>query len=223
MYLGSNTIPYKNKQIVSLCSGPDKDWSTSLLKILEQVSTPYIFLWLDDMFPIKKVSVARFTEVLEFMKSKKARHVHIGPTPVPDKIIDNGRFGEYTKGQPYRTIAMGFWDVAALKKLLIPGENPWNFEIMGSYRSSYMDGYYCTMKSMFSKMNVVEKGKIFSEAASYCLKHDIPLDTTKRAVIVDANRFKSEMQIIIFSLMIKIPWKVRVWIMNIMRKIMVSY
>ena len=223
MYLGSNTKTYKNKWIKTLLSGQDQDWSTSLIKILDQITTPYIFLWLDDMFPIKKVSVARFTEVLAFMKSKKAMHVHVEPTPVPDKILTNGKFGEYTEGQPYRTIAMGFWEVAALKKLLIPGESPWNFEIMGSYRSSYIDGCYCAIQPIFTSMNVVEKGKIFLEASLYCQKHGIPLDVTKREVMVDANRLKSEIQKVIFSIMIKIPWKWRVSIMNVLRKIMVSY
>ncbi len=223
MYLGSNTKSYKDKNVTTLLSGPDKDWSTSLLNILDQIHTPYIFLWLDDMFPIKKINVSRFTDTLEFMKSKRAVHIHAEATPAPDKILSNGTFGEYKKGAPYRATAMGFWNVPALKKLLIPGENPWNFEIMGSYRTSYMDGFYCAMKPVFLKMNVVEKGKIFNDAYRYCKKHNIPLNTSKREVIRNTHFVKSELQKLMFNTVKKIPWKFRVSVMNVLRKIVISY
>ncbi len=223
MYLGSNTEVYKDKNVTTLLSGPDKDWSTSFLNILDQIHTQYILLWLDDMFPIKKIKISHFDNALKFMKNNKAVHVHLEPAPKPDMVLSGGEFGEYEKRAPYRAIAMGFWDVSALKKLLIPGENPWNFEIMGSYRSSYTDGFYCVMKPVFLKMNVVEKGKIFNDAYGYCKKHNIPLDMSKREVVRNAYFVKSELQKLMFNTVKKIPWKFRVSVMNVLRKIMISY
>ncbi|MBU1327493.1 hypothetical protein KKB64_03255 [Patescibacteria group bacterium] len=223
IFLGSNTVSYNDKKVTTLLSGPDKDWSTSFLAILDQIQTHYILLWLDDMFPIKKVNSSLITNTLTFMKNNKAIHVHIEPEPKPDKVLSGGEFGEYEKGAPYRAIAMGFWDVSALKKLLIPGENPWNFEIMGSYRTSYMDGFYCAMKPVFLKMNVVEKGKIFNEAYRYCTKYNIPLNSSKRDVIRNTHFVKSELQKLMFNTVKKIPWKFRVSVMSALRKIMISY
>lgn len=223
MYLGSNTTSYKDKSVTTLLSGPDRDWSTSLLKLLGQIQTPYIFLWLDDFFPISKIDIVRFSDVLHFMIQQKAKHIHVIPQPKPDQVITGGLYGVYEKKAPYRMTAFGFWEVEALKKLLLPGESPWNFEIMGSYRSSYMDGFYCSMKPVFFRMNVIEKGKIFTESYRYCQKNGIPLDASKREVIMNTHFVKSELQKYIFNTMIKIPWKFRVSVMNVLRKIMISY
>ena len=223
MYLGSNTISYKDKKVTTLLSGRDIDWSTSLLKILDQIQTPYIFLWLDDFFPISAINIARFSNVLHFMLKHKVKHIHIMPQPKPDQVTNGGLYGVYEKKAPYRVTAFGFWEVDALKKLLLPGENPWNFEIMGSYRSSYMDGFYCSMKPVTFCMNVIEKGKIFIESYRYCQKNGIPLDVAKREVIKNKHFVKSELQKFIFNTMIKIPWKFRASVMNVLRKIMISY
>src|SRR3989339_886140 len=64
MYLGSNTEVYKDKSVTTLLSGPDKDWSTSFLAILDQIHTQYILLWLDDMFPIKKIKISHVNNAL---------------------------------------------------------------------------------------------------------------------------------------------------------------
>ncbi len=219
--LGSNTVSYKDKKVSTILSGPDADWSTSLLKILHKIKTPYIFLWLDDIFPVETINSAEFSDALAFMIKHKAKHLHIEPKPTPDSVV--GRFGVYKKGAPYRAITFGFWEVEALKKLLIPGENPWNFEILGSYRTSYLDGFYCTMKNLIPRLHVVEKGKIFKEAYEYCVSLRIPLDTSKREILEGGSWAKSQLQKYYFNTIIRIPWKLRVAAMNILRKLLISY
>lgn len=221
--LGSNTVKLKNEKVVTLLSGPDKDWSSSLRAILKQIHTPYIFLWLDDIFPTEAVYSDLFSETLEFMKNQKAKHIHIEPSPKPDKIIVGGKYGLFEKGAPYRSITFGFWDVSYLSNLLIDGENPWNFEIMGSYRTAYTDGFYCSMKNIIPRIHVVEKGRIFQEARDYCLDHNIPLDTSKRSVLASGFHIKSEMQKVYFNMVIKMPWKMRLAAMNMLRKLLISY
>ena len=223
MYLGSNTLSYKDKKVTTLLSGPDRDWSTSLLKILDQIHTPYIFLWLDDFFPISAINIARFSNVLHFMIKYKAKYVHIGSKPKPDQVIEKGKYGVYEKGAPYRVTTFGVWEVAALKKLLIAGESAWNFEIMGSYRSAYTDGFYCTMKRFVPWLHVVEKGKIFRDAYIYCKENGIILDTEMRSVLSGKKSILSEVQKVYFNTVIKIPWQIRVCIMGIFRKLLISY
>src|SRR5690348_1426676 len=69
--LGSNTLSFKSKKIKTILSGPDADWSTSLLRILAQVKTPYIFLWLDDIFPSKKIKSTDIAQAFDFFKKHK--------------------------------------------------------------------------------------------------------------------------------------------------------
>lgn len=223
VYLGSNTVSGKDKTVKTLLSGPDKDWSSSSQRILDQIKTPYVFIWLDDIFPTAPVQERDFIDVIAFMKRMKAKHMHVEPKPVPDKILEDGKFGEYGKGAPYRVTAFGFWEVAALKALLLAGESPWNFEIMGSYRSSYSDGYYCTMKNILPRMNMVEKGKYFREAYDYALHHNLPIAKTKRPILESGSYIKSNLKKYYFNFMIKVPWNIRVSVMNIFRKVFISY
>lgn len=223
LYLGSNTIPFRDVKVKSILSGPDKGWSSSLRAILEQISTPYVFLWMDDIFPIGSINSSDFIETVDFMKKHKAKYVHIDSKPKPDKIIEKGKYGVYEQGAPYRVTTFGFWEVAALKELLIVGESPWNFEIMGSYRSQYVDGFYCTMELLFPRLHVVEKGGIFRDAYIYCKEHGIVLDTQKRSVLSNEKNILSGIQKVYFNTVIKIPWRIRVWLMGIFRKLLISY
>lgn len=221
--LGSNTKGYKHPKVKTILSGPDRDWSSSLRTILEKISTPYIFLLLDDIFPVEKIRSKDFSEALEFLMENKGKHMHMFPSPKPDRLATDPRFGVYEPGAPYRSTAMGFWEVSYLHDFLITGENPWNFEIMGSYRTRYTDGFYCAMKLLFKRLHVVEKGSIFAEAYEYCNAHSIPLDTKKREVLSDTKKLRSQIQILIFNSVIKIPWKIRVGIMDAFRKLFISY
>jgi hypothetical protein len=221
--LGSNTVVYKNKKVRTILSGPDSDWSTSLLSILQQIETPYVFLWLDDIFPISDVRTKRFADALASLGKNDGVHMHMMPTPKPDEQLANGKYGVYKKGAPYRVNSVGFWGVAALRNLLLPGESPWSFEIMGSYRSSFTDGFYCSMKPLFERLHVIEKGKIFQDAHEYCQKHGIPLDLSKRPILASGRHLRSELQKIYFNTMILVPWQIRLAIMSVFRKLLISY
>ncbi len=221
--LGSNTVTYKDLKVETLLSGPDKDWSTSFRSILQQIETPYVFLWLDDIFPIGPVDGKRFALALEFMKKHKAKYVHGAPNPAPDLVMENDTYGVYERGAPYRVTTFGFWEVNALKAILLSGEGPWKFEIMGSYRSSYTDGFYCTMQLLFKRLHVVEKGRIFQDAYEYCQRHGIPLSVSHRPLLGSAFHLKSEIQKVYFNTMIRIPWKIRVRLMDILRRMIISY
>jgi len=221
--LGSNTKIYKSNIIKTILSGSDLNWSTSLKKLLEQIQTPYVFTWLDDSFPTAPVDTDVFTNTVEFMIKRNAKNVHAVASPKPDKVIANGQFGEYFKGAPFRVITQGFWQVNFLSEVLLEGENPWSFEIFGSYRCMYTDGFYCTIRPAIKYINVVEKGKIFQDSLNICRSLGIPLDISKREVLKNMSFIKSELQKITFNTMIKIPWTYRIRVMNLIRRILISY
>ncbi len=219
--LGSNTLAYKS--VNTILSGPDKDWSSSLIAILSKIETPYVFLWLEDIFPVSNVNIREFENALIFMLNNNAKHMHIYPVPKPDRILEGFKYGEFDRGAPYRATGLGFWKVSYLSKLLIPGENPWNFEVMGSYRTSYSDGFYCLTQPLFNRIHVVEKGFIFPEAHAYCRAHNIPLDISRRSIVAGSYGLRSSFQSIYFNIIIRIPWKIRTSWMNILRKLLISY
>jgi len=175
------------------------------------------------MFPVSAVKPENFSETLDFMIRSGAKHVHLEPTPSPDSVMPGGKYGIYERKAPYRATVFGFWNVACLYDLLLPGENPWNFEIMGSYRTRYTDGFYCAMQPIVIRLNVVEKGRISQGAYEYCRVHSIPLDPAKRPVISNAKNIQSVLQILYFNAVLKVPWKIRLAVMDTFRKLLITY
>lgn len=223
VYLGSNTHVFtKDKRVQTILSGPDKDWSTSFLAILQKIHEENIFVWLDDIFLISPIDGDVWNSCWALLKSK-ANHIFTSPLPQEDKKSTDNRFGIFEKGEPYRASVQGYWKKSYLSKLLLPGETPWNFEIMGSYRCSYSNGFYYLTKPLFSALHVVEKGKIFNEALIYCTKHNIPLDTSTREIMKGTSYFKSKIKMIIYLLVLKIHWKKRVQMMSNLRRLLISY
>lgn len=222
IYLGTNTKSFQNRKVKNIHSHSARDWSTDLLKILENIQEEYLFLWLEDIFPTALVGTHRFQEAFVFMKNTNAHHIHFTPAILPDRT-SNKAFGEYYAGAPYRVTGPGFWRKETLEKLLIPGEDPWKFEIMGSYRSSYQEGYYTAMKPLFEFIRVVDKGKIMYEAYKYCMANNIELDTNVRKVVTAGEKVKSDMRSLLFQFVLSIPWKYRLRFMEILRRAVVSY
>ena len=175
---------------------------------------------MEDVFITSRVNPEIFKLSFDLLKQKKTRHIHFRPIPDPEKIKSKF-FGEYNKGIPYQINAVGFWKKKYLENLLIDGETAWNFEIMGSYRASYQEGFYCLLKPAVEFLHLVEKGYWFKSAFDYCKTNSIKIDFAKRPVqkLNIVNLFKDRY----FKFMIHQPWTVRVKIMNLLRKLLVSY
>ena len=224
IYLGSESLVYyEDKKIRTLKSNKLQDWSTRLLAILNQIKEEYIFIWLDDIFLIDNVDTKLFQDCIDFIAQSKGNHIHFGPNLPPDGICSNKQFGYFEKGAPYRVSTVGFWDRNHLKQILLPGENPWQFEIFGSYRSSYSEGYYNVRRNLFPFIQLIERGKIFLEAYEYCQRHQIELDLRDWKIHSKLHKIRSDFIRLVFRIIIKIPWKKRVLIMNIFRKMFASY
>jgi len=222
VYLGSNSVNYHGNKVKVIFSGEDIDWSSSCRAILRQIPNKYILLLLEDFFITTKIDLTEMTKHIKFIEMNKARHVHIGPNPKPDKFL-NQEIGVYEKRAPYRVNVVGYWDKEYLLSLLMDGENPWDFEIKGSYRTFNDDGFYCLKKPLFSIIHVVEKGNWLPEAVQYCEEQKVSLEIDKRKILSYLTKLKSILQVCYFNLMIKVPWKIRVRIMDILRKLLISY
>lgn len=224
VYLGSNSIAYKeDKRIKTILSGKDTDWSASFKKILVQIPEKHIFVWMEDAPVTSNIETERFAETFNFLKTSGAVHIYHRPNLQPEKWINDGKYGVYEKGMPYRVSAVGFWQKDYLGKILINGENSWNFEIMGSYRSSYTDGFYCLHKKLFEFIHLVEKGRWLPAGIDYCLQNKVPLNISARPKIAAEKRILSLLQAAYFNRVLSVDWKYRVKLMNLLRRLLVSY
>lgn len=223
LYLGTNTFKYKNKLAKTILSGTPKDWSSDLFSILGQMKEDYLFIWVEDWLLTKRVNTQQFKRGFEFMSAHSANHIQMSSIVPSDGPTNDALFGISEKGAPYRVTVCGYWNREHLKRLLIPGENPWKFEIMGSYRASYLEGYFTVKKTLLHIIRTVEKGKIRREAYEYCKRHGIQLSTQMRSVHGTLEHIQSSLQDMLFIVILKIPWKFRLRLMEICRRLLVTY
>ena len=221
IYLGSNTINYNKEKITTLYSGEDKDWSTSTKKIINQIDAKYVWIFLEDIFITSKIDTSYINETFSFLKNNNGNFIH-ETTKIP-QVTDNGIYNEYPRGMPYRVNVRGFWNKDYFIQLLLDGESPWNFEIMGSYRSSYDDGFYSVKKDVLTFVNMVEKGQWIRKSVQWCEQENITLDINKREKLTSFYHIKSVLQLIYFSIIVKVSWKLRLKLINILRKLIISY
>jgi len=223
IYLGSNTLKANLPGVITLFSGKDVDWSSSYRKILSQIKERKVFVILEDLFLDSKIDKTSFESIIRFLFEADAKHIRYWGDPRPDFETCNSLVGGCLKGAPYRATVCGFWDRDYLLSLIIDGENPWNFEILGSYRTSYDDGFFATHSSICSFKNMIEKGCWIKKSIKWALEHKIPLDISARPALNGFSQAQSVLQMIFFRGMLSIPWKLRVNLMNYLRKIFISY
>ncbi|PWU14568.1 MAG: hypothetical protein C5B49_12945 [Bdellovibrio sp.] len=223
VYLGSNELACSEPGVVTLLSGEDIDWSTSFLRILRQVPERRLFIILEDLLLASPMNASLFEQVIDFQRAEEARLIKYFRATKPDKPHQNPLFGMYDRGAPYRAVVVGFWDKACLESLLIPGENPWNFEILGSYRTSYSDGFYCLNDKLCDFANMIEKGKWYPEALAWAHREGLNVGESFRPTLRGRTRLISGLQILYYKVMLKVPWRRRLWLMNWLRKLLISY
>ena len=223
IYLGSNTKECQEPGVVTILSESDPDWSTSYKRILERIPQKKLFVILEDLFLSSKVDAGVLTALVNFMFEKDANHIRYWANPAPDLPTDNHLIGECVRGAPYRATVCGFWDRDYLLRLLIEGENPWNFEVMGSYRTSYSDGFYVTTLPLCEYINMIEKGHWIPASVDWANHNGVSLLLEARPMLKGVRQLKSRLQMTMFNIILQIPWQFRVKLMTRLRKLFISY
>jgi hypothetical protein len=223
IYLGSNSVRCSEPGIIPRLSGDDPDWSTSLKRILAQIEEPKLFVILEDLFLASPFDAEGFQAALSYLFEKNALHIKYWAIPMPSEPTENPRIGIYPKGEPYRATVCGFWDREYLMNLLIKGENPWNFEILGSYRTSFSDGFYGLTRPLCDYHNMIEKGCWLPQSVKWAREEGIALALDKRPLLKGGNQLVSRVKILYFNLIRRLPWRWRVSLMNKLRRALISY
>lgn len=137
-----------NPNIRTHLSKPNLPWSKRMINCLKTIKSKYVLLCLEDYFIQSSVDEEIFFAAVDTMENDKNIGViqfaidipcrydksvivnkYFSPVPIlkADRHTHNGRI--YCVLSLYRT--------DYLKKLLVPTESPWEFEIYGTLRSQY--------------------------------------------------------------------------------------
>lgn len=161
----------------------EKSWSDNMLAALDQVQTQYVLLFLDDYWITKPVNEQRLLETFNVIQNEQLAMVqiayndtkfHSGPK---HSTLTNALYTD--KYARYKaSLQLAIWDKEALRALLKPGENPWQFEIAGTARSHGYQGTFLHLTTDYpiAYLNATKQGHVEQFAVDYALQNGIKFD-----------------------------------------------
>lgn len=167
VYLGANNSKYPDSRVKPILVGPDKDYSSNLIAMLKRIESPWIILWIEDLFISKPIDSEYISKLINTAQEKNVGYLKLA-TSTPWVFAKNKEelMGPIPKGVKYRSgIGLALWNKETLLNLLIPGESAWQIERNGSDRSNFfVEPFYALTPNVRSNppitvINSVIKGR----------------------------------------------------------------
>ncbi len=179
VYLACNEKSSGLAKVIDAKSGPDIDWSTSLIKALEVVKEENVLMLIEDAFFCEDVDHERFLNMYEKFKEYEMDYFRLKNSPLPN-IFTEQQFGQISPGQLYRTaLFSSIWKKTVLIDVIKPGETAWEFELKGSDRSDKYLKFYSVYSDMFKIIHGVIKGMWVPSAINDLKKIGISFDVER--------------------------------------------
>ena len=181
VYLAANQVTFDgDERVTTLLSGEDKDWSSSLRSVVEQINAERIMFLFEDIFWDKAIDDEKISELINWSIKNDVSFLSLVPNPEPGgkKMGDVGVFG---KSELYKTsLQASVVKKEVILDLLIDGENPWQFEHNSIARSDKYDDMYGVYKFYIPRIHGVERGKWYRSAVHRLEKLNCTIDHSKR-------------------------------------------
>ena len=164
-----------------LKSGSNLTWSQRLMNSLDSVTSPYVITFLDDFWLKDYVKVGVINDCLNRMeKDNEIKCFTFAWQPGPNKPDDEqndfeirGRFAQYRINAQ-----IALWRVDYLRRILRTYENPWQFELNGSFRSMIYGGKLLSLKKNaplvfdYDYGFLIIRGRLNKKVADYFRVHE---------------------------------------------------
>jgi hypothetical protein len=171
VHLGSNFATYDDSRVIPIPIGADIDYSSNLLKMLEQIEQEWVILWIEDRPPRRPVRTNDMLRMINTTKEKGA--VYLKLIPNLPRALGNEEIGEIPKGTRYRVcMTVVLWRKAILQEFLQPGESAWQIEYNGGRRADLLDDKFLALgirvtDPPLQDIHLVAKRRIIREAIPF--------------------------------------------------------
>ena len=144
--------------------GEDISWSHGLLVLLDKLEKKgyeYAMLPFDDLMLNEKVDNQFVTAAIDTFVAEEGNCLRFVPEKASRTYKYNEYYGKMGIKVPYRvTLGFAVWKISVLKQIAVEGESAWQFEKNATERSFDFKNFFCTKKSPFKFINLVNKRKI---------------------------------------------------------------
>ena len=190
LYLLSNNLTYSHPKVFPLMSGDDTTWSMNIKKVIPHIKEDYIFMLLEDHFITGKIKNKEILPLIIKMHKEGYNYLRFTPNPKSDFwLVDD--HGKINKDSVYRTSTpFSIWRKSVLLSLLNDKETAWDFEILGSERSSKYDNFFLVNYD-FNSVHGVKRGKWYRNAVFRLKKIGVSIDLNNRQIMSKKEYIKN--------------------------------
>jgi hypothetical protein len=184
LYLVTNEREFIYPGVINVKTGPDADWSTSLKIALSEIPERELLILLDDMPLHESPTLERIDEAFSLLSLHNLGTLH--PRPVPPIRRwnkDHQTWFEYSHKDSYTCNVFAIWKKEVLEQILVEGESPWEFEMLGSERLNTIARSGALKTNLLNYANLVIKGMWDPKVAKLEFDLRLGLDLSKRKII----------------------------------------
>ena len=180
-------MSYPDEQVKSIMVGEDKSWSSGVRRMLEQIDSSYIIVFLEDFLIKEPVDTSKVVSIVQAAITNSVGCLRLAAGlplafPLTEKLQNFPGLGIIGKEQHYRVSAqVAIWKKDTLLKLLPQGISPWEFEDVGTELSTMMeDSFWGVYEPAIIYDQFVEKGKWKPEGVELCKSLGVDIDFARR-------------------------------------------
>jgi hypothetical protein len=172
VHLVSNQHTYPDDRVQGILVGEDIDYSSNLIKAVEQIDQEWLIFWVDDRPPAEPVDTARLLQLIQAAQTQDAGYCRLLASNPPTLMATTEAIGELPKGSRYRvSMTVALWKKSTLLKVLKSGENAWDIEKRGGVdRANTIDDKFYAMPLWarqhppLKDVHLIAKGQIIRSA-----------------------------------------------------------
>jgi hypothetical protein len=195
VYLGTNFERYDHPRVTTLPVGTDVNWAAGVISMLDRIRGQYVIVMLEDFLLTERVESTRIERLAEIARSERLGCLRLYSIFPPETAVAQyPELGSFAPGEKWRITAQAaIWRVETLRRLLVPGFTPWDFELVGSQMSDYMpDRIWGVMQPALVYDQAVEKGRWRPQGLAICDAAGVRVDLERRGAFSMAELERHE-------------------------------
>lgn len=197
-----------------ITTGRGKTWCQMLVEALDQITTPYVIMSMNDFMLSAPVDTALILKRLDQMKDADAANLRLVPIPPGRTRWRNTDLLEFPKDTAYCVSCQtGIWNREYLRGLAMRNKSAWEFERYGSFMvGDEKRPVLVTRTREMPDVDTVHKGYWVSAGVNLLKSNGIEYDFSKRPPQPFAVRLREGFKSLVFAIF---PWTLIVRIQNI--------
>jgi hypothetical protein len=187
VFLGTNHLGWDDPGVTVIRTGADTSWAAGVLRMLDALDTEHVILFLEDFLLQESVRSSEIMRLVRDGLEADVGCVRLSPLPAPSPppphpMRDRPWLGVVPRGTLYRVSAQpAIWRTDVLRRYLVPGFTPWEFELLGTQMSEFTeDTFWGPYEPAIVYDHAIEKGLWRDVGLEICRRAGVAVDLGAR-------------------------------------------